>query len=140
MGLFGFCAGCGDDTSLPPPPPPALDAGVVGPPVVTAITRTDPQGCQAGVRSNVVLTALVTNVLGVAHFAWGTLSGSGPQCDLVSGGDQQTATFSCPNTDIINGSITVSGDNGPTTAAFTMPICGQPVRSDAAVRGHNQSQ
>jgi len=118
--LLSLLVGCGDDTGLPAPPPPSGDAGVSGAPRIVSITRTDPMGCQPGVRSNVVLKTNGENVVGVVHEMWSALSG----CDVVSGADQDTATFSCPHSASYAGSVTIRADNGSVTRAFTVPICG----------------
>src|SRR5262249_10104657 len=93
-----------------------------GAPQIVSITRTDPMGCQPGVRSNVVLKVTGSNVVGVEHVSWTTLSG----CDLVSGADTDTVTFSCPHAATYAGSVTIRGDNGSVTRSVTVPICGAP--------------
>lgn len=126
----GLGIGCGDDTTVPPPPPPSVDASVVptdggatGRPQVVSITRSDPMGCSNGVRSNVVLTAMASNTTGTPTFSWATLSG----CTAVSGQNTASATWSCPHAATYAGAVTVSAQNGSTTRAFTIPICGPPV-------------
>jgi hypothetical protein len=79
-------------------------------------------GCSPNVRSNVVLMVSAQNVVGTARYHWGTLSG----CTLVSGGDSNPSTWSCPHAAAYAGAVTVTGDNGTTTRNYTVPICGAP--------------